>query len=80
MEKLPQTIVNIRLEDRAALAHAVDAVDAEVGRESAALGVAGAVGPSGTEPLVRVMVEAPTQDHAEAVATRLAGAIERAAL
>ena len=37
------------------------------------------VRPSGTEPLVRVMVEASTLDHAEAVASRLAGAIERAA-
>jgi phosphoglucosamine mutase len=73
--------VNIRLEDRAALTHAVDAVDAEVGRESAALEGRGRVlvRPSGTEPLVRVMVEAPTQDYAESVATRLAGAIERAA-
>jgi phosphoglucosamine mutase len=81
MEKLPQTLVNIRLEDRAALTHAVDAVDAEVGRESAALEGRGRVlvRPSGTEPLVRVMVEAPTQDYAESVATRLAGAIERAA-
>ena len=81
MEKLPQTLVNIRLDDRAALTHAVDAVDAEVGRESAALEGRGRVlvRPSGTEPLVRVMVEAPTQDHTESVAIRLAGAIERAA-
>jgi phosphoglucosamine mutase len=82
MEKLPQTLVNIRLDSRAALTHAVDAVDAEVDRESAALAGRGRVlvRPSGTEPLVRVMVEAPTQDHAESVATRLAGAIERAGL
>jgi phosphoglucosamine mutase len=31
--------------------------------------------PSGTEPLVRVMVEAPSQDEAEAVCDRLVGAV-----
>ena len=37
--------------------------------------------PSGTEPLVRVMVEAATQDHAESVATRIADLVrERLAL
>jgi phosphoglucosamine mutase len=36
---------------------------------------------SGTEPLVRVMVEAPTQEQANAVADRLAGVVrERLAL
>ena len=81
MEKLPQRLVNVRLPDQAALTHAVGAVDAEVARENAALEGHGRVlvRPSGTEPLVRVMVEASTLDHAEAVASRLAGAIERAA-
>jgi len=36
------------------------------------------VRPSGTEPVVRVMVEAPTAEQAEAAATRLAAAVERA--
>jgi phosphoglucosamine mutase len=36
------------------------------------------VRPSGTEPVVRVMVEAPTTEAAEAVAARLAEAVERA--
>ena len=35
------------------------------------------VGPSGTEPLVRVMVEAPTAEQAAAVADRLVAAVER---
>ena len=35
--------------------------------------------PSGTEPLVRVMVEAPTADEAEAVCRRLVGELEPAA-
>ena len=32
--------------------------------------------PSGTEPLVRVMVEAATQEHATQVAERLAGVVK----
>jgi phosphoglucosamine mutase len=34
--------------------------------------------PSGTEPLVRVMVEAPAAELAEAAAARLVAAVERA--
>jgi phosphoglucosamine mutase len=34
------------------------------------------VRPSGTEPLVRVMVEAPTPEEAEAVCARLVAAVE----
>jgi phosphoglucosamine mutase len=34
------------------------------------------VRPSGTEPLVRVMVEAPTEDEAEAAAGELIEAVE----
>jgi phosphoglucosamine mutase len=33
--------------------------------------------PSGTEPVVRVMVEAPTQEQAEQVAERLAAVVSR---
>jgi phosphoglucosamine mutase len=33
--------------------------------------------PSGTEPLVRVMVEAPSTDEAETVAERLAGVVRQ---
>jgi phosphoglucosamine mutase len=35
--------------------------------------------PSGTEPLVRVMVEAPTEDAAAAACARLAAVVEAAA-
>jgi phosphoglucosamine mutase len=78
MEKLPQTLVNVRIRARGALAHA-PGVDAAVAEESAALEGRGRVlvRPSGTEPLVRVMVEAPTAEEAEAVCGRLVAAVER---
>jgi phosphoglucosamine mutase len=48
-------------------------------RESAALAGRGRVlvRPSGTEPLVRVMVEAPTAEEADAVCARLVAVVER---
>jgi phosphoglucosamine mutase len=78
MEKLPQRLVNVRLADRAALAAAVDAVDGLVAEASAALAGRGRVlvRSSGTEPLVRVMVEAPTAEEADEVCARLAAAVE----
>jgi phosphoglucosamine mutase len=78
MEKLPQRLVNVRFADRAALTGAVDAIAADVEAESAALAGRGRVlvRPSGTEPLVRVMVEAPTADEADAVCGRLVAAVE----
>jgi phosphoglucosamine mutase len=73
MEKLPQTLVNVRVGDRDAVAGA-EAVWAALERESEALEGRGRVllRPSGTEPLVRVMAEAPSADEAEAVCNRLA--------
>jgi phosphoglucosamine mutase len=78
MEKLPQVLVNVRLTDRAALSAAVDALREDVDRESAALAGRGRVlvRPSGTEPLVRVMVEAPTRGEADAICGRLVAAVE----
>jgi phosphoglucosamine mutase len=73
MTKLPQTLLNVEVADREAVAGAV-AVREAVERESAGLEGRGRVllRPSGTEPLVRVMVEAPTAEEAEAVCGRLA--------
>jgi phosphoglucosamine mutase len=81
MEKLPQKLVNVRLADRGALAAAVAALAADVAREAGALEGRGRVlvRPSGTEPLVRVMVEAPEHDEADAVCARLVAALESAA-
>jgi phosphoglucosamine mutase len=78
MSKLPQRLVNVRVRDRGALEHALE-VDAAV--RAAELELAGRgrvlVRPSGTEPLVRVMVEAPTEDEAEQVCGRLVALVER---
>jgi phosphoglucosamine mutase len=77
MEKLPQRLVNVRVRDRGALDGA-DAVWAAVARESEALEGRGRVlvRPSGTEPLVRVMVEAPAEAECEEIAGRLANLVE----
>jgi phosphoglucosamine mutase len=78
MDKLPQRLVNVRVRDRSALAHA-RAVDAAVETAAAQLSGRGRVlvRPSGTEPLVRVMVEAPTDGEAEEVCSRLVALVER---
>jgi len=79
MEKLPQRLINVRLADRRAVDAAVAATAEEVKREHAALVGRGRVlvRASGTEPLVRVMVEAPTAEETEAVSGRLVAAVQR---
>ncbi|MFN2536539.1 MAG: phosphoglucosamine mutase, partial [Mycobacteriales bacterium] len=71
---LPQVLVNVRAERGRATAP--DVLTA-VAMEEASLGGGGRVllRPSGTEPLVRVMVEAQTQDLAEQIAQRLAAVV-----
>jgi phosphoglucosamine mutase len=73
MEKLPQTLVNVKVADREAIADAT-AVWEAVEREGEALAGRGRVllRPSGTEPLVRVMVEAPSAEEADSICNRLA--------
>jgi phosphoglucosamine mutase len=78
MAKLPQRLVNVRVRDRGALEHAAD-VDQAVRAAASELEGRGRVlvRPSGTEPLVRVMVEAPTDEEAEEVCGRLVALVER---
>jgi phosphoglucosamine mutase len=78
MEKLPQSLSNVRVRDREAVADAV-AVWEAVEREAAELADRGRVlvRPSGTEPMVRVMVEAPTGEECEATLARLVAIVER---
>ena len=80
MQKLPQRLVNVRVRDRTALDGA-DAVWAAVERESEALEGRGRVlvRASGTEPLVRVMVEAPREDECQGIVDRLAKLVENGA-
>jgi phosphoglucosamine mutase len=76
MHKLPQVLLNVRVADKAAVA-AAGAVSDAVAELTEELGESGRVllRPSGTEQLVRVMVEAPTHDLASAAATRLADVV-----
>jgi phosphoglucosamine mutase len=76
MRKLPQVLENIEIADREAIADAAAVWDA-VDHEHAALEGRGRVlvRPSGTEPLVRVMVEAPTKAECEEISKRLVAVI-----
>jgi phosphoglucosamine mutase len=76
MERYPQVLLNVAVRDREKLAEADDVWKAVAGAEQA-LGDAGRVlvRASGTEPVVRVMVEAQTQEEASRHAEAIAGAI-----
>ncbi len=76
MVRMPQVLRNVRVSDHQGLAGAA-AVWAEVRAVESALGADGRVllRPSGTEPLVRVMVEAPTEAQAVDAAERLSSVV-----
>jgi phosphoglucosamine mutase len=80
MTRLPQVLLNVRVARRdgadssPAVLAAVEAVEAELAGQGRVL-----LRPSGTEPVVRVMVEAPSQHQADAAARRLAAAVEAGA-
>jgi phosphoglucosamine mutase len=77
MTRLPQVLVNVpgvdkaRADDDFVLAAAVAEAEAELGGNGRVL-----LRPSGTEPLVRVMVEAATGEQAQEIAERLAGVVK----
>lgn len=78
MTRFPQTLINVRVADK----HAVSekpAVKEAVAAAEAALGENGRVllRPSGTEPVVRVMVEALNQEDADVHAKAIAEVVER---
>jgi phosphoglucosamine mutase len=79
LRRSPQVLRSVAVANRDGLAGAA-AVWAEVERTERILGPRGRVllRPSGTEPLVRVMVEAPTEEEAEQVVERLVGALHAA--
>jgi len=78
-ERLPQRLENVRIADRSAIEGAGELWRA-VEEENAKLEGRGRVlvRSSGTEPLVRVMVEAPDEAECEAITKRLVGVVERA--
>ena len=79
MTRLPQVLINVpdvdrsRVADSEELAEAVREAEAELGETGRVL-----IRPSGTEPKVRVMVEAAEEKQATAVAERLAGVVRSA--
>ncbi|MHB8869917.1 MAG: phosphoglucosamine mutase [Thermoleophilia bacterium] len=79
MRRFPQLLVNVRVGDKSRLRDASEVWQA-VAAEEASLGDEGRVvlRPSGTEPLVRVMVEAATEERCRAVADRLIQTVQRA--
>jgi phosphoglucosamine mutase len=78
MHRLPQRLVNVRVADRDAAMDAPElaAASAEEGEALSGRGRV-LVRPSGTEQLVRVMVEAPTAEEAEEICARLVAVVER---
>ena len=78
MTRFPQTLINVKVADKhalegnAAVAEAVAAAEAELGENGRVL-----IRPSGTEPVVRVMVEAASADEANRHATAIAKVVER---
>ena len=76
---LPQVLVNVRVADKEAVAGSAAVADA-VAQAQVRLGDTGRVllRPSGTEQLVRVMVEAPTDAAARATADALAAVVAAA--
>jgi phosphoglucosamine mutase len=77
MEKLPQRLVNVPVRDRDAAMRSAELAEASA-REEQALEGRGRVlvRPSGTEEVVRVMVEAPTEEEAAAVCDRLVAVVQ----
>ena len=78
MTLFPQTLVNVHVKDKhavdgnAAVAAAVEAAEAELGDSGRVL-----LRPSGTEPVVRVMVEAASAEEADRHAPAIAAVVER---
>ncbi|MGF2946940.1 phosphoglucosamine mutase [Mycobacterium sp. Lab-001] len=78
MRTLPQVLINVEVADRAA--SEAPSVQAAVAEATTELGDTGRIllRPSGTEPVIRVMVEAPAKEVAERIAAQVAEAVSAA--
>jgi phosphoglucosamine mutase len=78
MHRLPQTLVNVRVHGSAA--SVLETLRPDIDRATEELGSVGRVlvRPSGTEPLLRIMVEAETESAAVEIAERLAAKARQA--
>ncbi len=78
MPKYPQVLKNLRVEDKMAMMTNVSILDEIVSIEKQMAGKGRVlVRPSGTEPLVRVMVEAETETLCEEYVNRLLSVVKR---
>ena len=77
MSRLPQHMINVKGVDKSAVSSNI-AVQQAISQAESELAGAGRVllRPSGTEPVVRVMVEAPTAEQAETITARLAEVVK----
>ncbi|KRM92503.1 phosphoglucosamine mutase [Fructilactobacillus florum] len=78
VQKYPQSLVNVTVTDKEQALHhpevqqAIDQVETEMNGNGRVL-----VRPSGTEPLLRVMVEAPTQEESQRYAEKIAQVVKQ---
>jgi phosphoglucosamine mutase len=79
MSKMPQTMINVRMEKKVDIS-GVEEIDHAVASTEEQLGSRGRVllRPSGTEPVVRVMIEGEDESEVEALCKELAVDVEKA--
>lgn len=79
MHKLPQIMINVRMAKKVDV-RAIEPIQQAISSAESALGDSGRVllRPSGTEPLVRVMVEGENNDQIETICQELAQEVEKA--
>lgn len=79
MTKMPQTMINVRMSQKVSI-EGVESIDAAVAKTEGVLGSRGRVllRPSGTEPVVRVMIEGENAEEVAMLCEQLASDVEKA--